>query len=227
MSYNLMESELDNKNGTIRKYMYVENNNMIYKFELEYDYIDIVNSIEEYISIVKEDDFIVKSELDLLAEGLPRKYFPYRGKYRLKGRYRTTENYLVPKDTRLLKILFLIQKTSILEEINLLKLKNEYKLARDDNNDVLKNFIVKFILKVNFKLIEQYSVEEIKNCLNCLDKISMETKYSRTHLHLSKILSTAKQNAIYFEVFGLNNKFINCINKNKENETHKVYRKHN
>lgn len=197
--------EKDNKTS-----IFVENDGWIYELKMTFNHMDIVNSIEEYISDINIYNFEVKSEEMILEEGMVKKFFPYVGKFKIDGSRKVTNNYFVPSYSELLNILFLLYKDPVLLENSFDYIDTLYTLGTQANAPKTTEFIKRFLEKMDIEILKQYSVEELSYSLDCLIKID-DIEISKTYSSLKQLLEVSTKNMERINRLGLNDKFIDAI----------------
>lgn len=185
----------------------------IYKFKITFEHMDVVNLIEEYINTLDRDFFVLKPEDSLNSNFLGKKFFPYMGKYRLKGKLKATDNYLEPPMTKTLEVLFSIYSNNIVKRSDFMYINGNAK------------FIKNFFDKANIELYDIYTLEEINTSLNLLDKLEAGIRLTDSYLVIKNLLTEAKNNNSKIKSLDVNDKFEEAIEKGiKKNKT---YEKHN
>ena len=92
-----------------------EYNNQICKFKISFDDLDVTNLIEDYMNLIDIYCFEVVPESSLKDNPFYKKFFPYLGKFRLDGSFKSTHNYFAPSfESEMLKIFSSMYHTNIL-----------------------------------------------------------------------------------------------------------------
>ena len=170
--------------------------------------------------------FEVVDEDSLENKVIAKKFFPYLGKFRLEGRFKSTNNYFAPsKQSELLSLLFSMYKTNILNEKDFEYIAKLYMLSDNDN---ILNFIKKMFSKANIKLIGECTLEELNTHLNFLEIKFSEIRFSDTYISLKKLLESSKENRERINKLGLNDYFMEAIKMKKTEEASQLQKqKHN
>lgn len=212
-------NEAVKKTDLLKYCVCVEINNKIYKFKITFEHMDIVDLIEEHVKTLDRGFFEMKPESSLNSP-LMKKFFPYAGKYRLKGKLVATDNYFVPPTTGMLEILFSIYENDTLEQSQFIYIG---KISKISNSKI--NFLKSFFDKANIELLDMYTLEEFNTTLNLLDNIKAGIKVTDTYFTLKELLIFSKESNKIINDLGITDKFINAIEKgSKKNKT---YEKHN
>ena len=198
----------------------VEFNEKIYKFKITFEHMDIVDLIEDYISTLNRELFVLKSEDNLTNKVYGKKFFPYMGKYRLKGNLIKTDNYLEPPITGTLEILFSIYQTNTLKQSSFNYINRVYEMSKGKDE-----FTKRFFDKANIEVFDVYTLEEINTSLNLIDKLDVGIRLNDAYFTLKEWLYNAKECNKKIKNLDMTDKFLNAIeNGTKKNKT---YKKHN
>ena len=203
--------------------------NEIYKFKITTNPQDIDYLIEEYINGL--DIYIFEStdanSLDNNEKELVEKFFPYLGKFRLNGRFKSTNNYFYPiGGNEMVNVLFSMYKTNILKESDFKYMEKLYSLSKDSS---ILSFIKKIFSVANIELTGKCTVDELNNHLNYLERFFSDIRLSYaydTYISMKNLLESSKENREKINNLGLNEYFMEAINNKKENESEKT-KKHN
>lgn len=217
MALHSIDINKETKETSLLKYcVCVEINEKIYKFKITFEHMDIVNLIEYYTKTLDRNFFKMKPESSL-NNPLMKKYFPYAGKYRLKGKLIATDNYFVPPTTGTLEMLFSIYENETLEQSQFIYLGKIYEMS---NGKV--DFVKKIFDKANIELFDIYTLEEFNTSLNLLDRISGGIRLNDAYFVLKELLIQSKENNKRINDLGITDKFINAIeNGSKKNKIKK------
>ena len=209
---------LDKKSDNLKKCICVENNNEIYKFKVIFNHMDVVNAIEDYVKIINVYDFEVVSEETLESKGMIKKFFPPLGKFRLEGNSKATNNYFAPPKTVIFETLFSMYRNDVLTELDFIKLENEYSLAINNQDESVSKFIKNFLDKMNVELLDKYTLEELNTSLNCLERLSAESRLSKTYSSLKHLLEVSVRNRNRIVTLELSDKFNQIIKNPQANQ---------
>ena len=213
MALHVVDVKEEYRECTDLKYcLCAEYDNKICKFKITFNDMDV------YLFEVVDED-------SLENKAIAKKFFPYLGKFRLEGRFKSTNNYFAPsKQSELLSLLFSMYKTNILNEKDFEYIAKLYTLSDNDN---ILNFIKKMFSKANIKLIGECALEELNTHLNFLEIKFSEIRFSDTYISLKRILESSKENRESINKLGLNDYFIEAIKRKKEETSQLQKQKHN
>lgn len=198
--------------------------NQICKFKITFEDVDVDNLIEDYLNSRDIYLFEATDEDSLEDKSVATKFFPYLGKFRLEGRFKSTDNYFAPiSQGGMLKILFSMYRSNILKENNLDEFEKLYSVAESDN---ILNFINQIFSNANIELFNAYTLEELETSIDLLEKVSSSSRFFHAYLALKKLLESSKANRERIDKLGLNDYFVEAIEKKKEDSV-ELIKKHN
>ena len=197
--------------------IYLQNDDQLLKFRVEFDHVDIVNAIEKYISNINIYNFKLVNEKEAKTLETPLKFFPSVGKFKLENGIIKTQNYLVPMhyNRELLKLLNSKYKFS---EITQKDLKNFSKIKQDcidfDNKKEL-NLINDLLLGIKIELLESYKFNENvgNGIIEYIKKLVGEQEAFEVIKKLNTILISCKENNKHVEFLGLKSLFMQASQK--------------
>ena len=198
--------------------IYLQSNDQLLKFMVEFDHANIVDALEEYISNINIHNFKLVNEKEAKTLETPLKFFPYVGKFRLENGIIKTQNYLVPQhyNKELLKLLNSKYKFS---EITQKDLKKLFKIKQDcidfDKKKEL-HLINDLLLGIKIELVESYKFNETvgNGIIEYIKKLVGEQESIEIIKKLNAILKTSKENDKILEFLGIKSLFIQTTQKN-------------
>jgi hypothetical protein len=208
--------------------MFIENDGYVYEVKMTFNHMDVVNVIEQYISLISVYDFEVLSKQDIEKEGMHTKFFPKVGKFRLEGNIKTTDNYFVPEEIRILRILFSIYKKDVLTQSCFNNLDFYFTILDQLKNPTLSKVIVDFLNKMDIQILNKYSLEELNYSVESLVKVKLDFQIAKAFSTVKDLLEMSKVNRERINRLGLNNKFIDIVKaKEKDQECDAIVAKVN
>lgn len=222
-----MNKATPNVNTDIKNYIYLEEGNELYKFEIKFNHMDITNAIEQYINRCRVIDFEVRSEQYLKENAIPKIFFPYLGKFKLEENLKSTKNYFVLNDKsylyRLLTVMYWDNSFTPEHFEVLYDCYNECCLNKQKNK---AEFILDFSSKMNIELKNKYKFEELKSIISNLENYVPKDELEKSKEQYRWMFESAKKNKSIISGFGLNDKFYAAINKeqSESKERQKIFK---
>lgn len=211
----------------LEDYIYLYENETLFKFRVQLEHMDVVDALEKYINNRPQWDYDILSKKQVLKQtDIPIKFFRSLGKYRLENNLIKTENYLVPKKTTFLCILGNLYNDSILTRAYLSYL-GGIKSEANITDDVLQNEIINELFQnIKIDLIKKYSIttDELKNTIDNIRKLdsSSNPEIYDTLTTFKRILTSIEENEKNITNLNLKSKFNELIVKDKEKEKQKI-----
>lgn len=209
-------------NKNTKDYIYLEKDGKVLKFLVSIPHLDITTFLEKYLENLPVNEYNIMKESKVKESRWPLKLVRYVGNFKMQGACFKTKNYLVPNQTELSSFLCKKhRKNYVMIPLNTedLKALNEInKNCLEDEETFELDIINTLKSNIQIQLEETYDIdlEQLGLYIQNIEKLLGNDESRRTLDKLRYILLSSEKNKNYIGELGLEDRFIQTIEKEKQ-----------